>query len=153
MASKPVKPKKVGCGSGNNQAGNKNALRNGNKVHLNNRLVVGELPVTMVAVKREGCKYRRNLEAAVLKAKGTINLTDSHLIDTASAATVASGICRWLLRNRLKQMSVNDIRSCSGDIVRNKERRDAAVKALELDALPEPVDLKSYVLEIEGNQK
>jgi hypothetical protein len=124
--------------------GNKNALKNGTRLN-HKRLVVGELPVSMVAVKREGQGYRRVLEAEVLQLKNQINTTDAHLIDTASAATIQAGICRWLLRNKLDTMSTADIRGCTSDIVRAKERRDAAVKALQLDVEPEPIDLQTYI--------
>jgi len=114
---------------------NLNALKNGSRLD-HKRLTVGELPPSMIAIKREGCKYRRDLEAEVIESKGQINTTDAHLIDTASAATVQAGICRWLLRHKLETMSTSDIRGCSTDIVKAKERRDAAVKALNLDAGP-----------------
>jgi hypothetical protein len=125
----------TGVGSGGNQHGNKNALRNASRLNVK-RLIVGELPRTMIAVKREGCAYRRELEAEVLHAKGQINTTDAHLIDTAAAATIQAGICRWLLRHKVETMSTSDIRGCTADIVKAKERRDAAVKALQLDAAP-----------------
>jgi hypothetical protein len=125
--------------------GSLNALKNGSRLSLK-RLTVGELPVKLIAVRREGRKYRRDLEAAVLAAKGEITITDCHLIDTASAATIAAGISRWLLRHRLGEMSVADIRGCTADIVRAKERRDAAVQALELDVEPEPLSLSEYVV-------
>jgi hypothetical protein len=131
MARKALK----GVGSGNNQHGNKNALRNGRRLNVK-RLTVGELPGSMIAVKREGRAYRRELEAEVIRAKGEINTTDAHLIDTAAAATIQAGICRWLLRHKVETMSTSDIRGCTSDIVKAKERRDAAVKALGLDAAP-----------------
>ena len=90
----------------------------------------------MISVKREGRKYRRLLEAEVLFAKVEINLLDSHLIDTAAAATIAAGISRWLLRNRMEKMSVSDIRGCSQDIIKAKTVRDSSVKQLKLDAKP-----------------
>ena len=40
----------------------------------------------------------------MLDAKGEINLTDAHLIDTATAATIAAGISRWVLRNKMDGM-------------------------------------------------
>lgn len=113
---------------------NLNALKTGHSV--THRLTVGELPHEMIAVKREGRAYRRDLEACVIQAKKEVSFTDSHLIDTAAAATIQAGICRWLLRNRIKVMSVTDIRGCTADIVKAKERRDAAVKALNLNAPP-----------------
>ena len=115
--------------------GNLNGLKNGRKLNAK-RLVVGELPSKMIAVKREGRAYRRELEKAVIAVHGEIDMVKSHHIDTASAATIQAGINRWLLRNRLNTMSTADIRGCSSDIVKAKERRDAAVKALQLDAPP-----------------
>lgn len=123
MAGKPGPPK-----------GSMNSLKNGTR--LRQRLVVGELPAPMVAVKREGRQYRRNLEAEVVRVHGEIDTVASHHIDTASAATIQAGICRWLLRNRLPTMSIGDIRGCSADIVKAKEKRDAAVRALKLTAPP-----------------
>ena len=115
--------------------GNKNNLRNGNRVDFR-RLTVGELPTTMIAVKREGRQYRRDIEAEVMATKGEINTLDAHLIDTAAASTIQAGVCRWLLRNKLETMNTSDIRGCTADIVRAKERRDAAIRALNLDAPP-----------------
>ena len=123
--------------------GNLNRLSNGSRVR---RLTVGELPNEMIAVKREGRKYRRDLEALVLATKDEINATDAHLIDTATAATVQAGVCRWLMRNKIQTMSVSDIRGTQADIVKAKERRDAAVKALQLDKKPEPMTLDQYLI-------
>ena len=44
--------------------GNKNAYRNGSRIVVK-RLVVGELPTSMIAVKREAREYRRGLEVDV----------------------------------------------------------------------------------------
>jgi len=118
------------------KVGNLNALKNGTGHHNKRRLTVGELPQQMISVKREGRKYRRDLEEEVLAVKDEINLVDAHLIDTAAAATIQAGICRWLLRNRINDMSVNDIRGCTADAVKAKERRDKAVLQLHLDAKP-----------------
>lgn len=134
----PPKAKKKFCGvKGRSGAPKKNinALRTGRNIQAS-RLVVGELPLSMIAVQRESRKYRRDLEACVLDAKGVIDVTDMHLIDTASAATMQAAICRWLLRNRMDKMSPADIRGCTGDVVKAKKDRDAAVKALKLDAPP-----------------
>ena len=108
-------------------------------------MTVGNLPKQLLAVRREGRAYRRDLEAGVLTAKGDISLTDAHLIDTAAAATIQAGICRWLLRKKLSTMTTADVRGCTQDIVKAKERRDNAVKALGLDVSPEPIDLQAYI--------
>lgn len=122
-------------GKGGAPKGNKNAMKNATRIN-HKRLVVGELPPKMVQVKREAQNYRRELEAEVLQVKGNITTTDAHLIDTATAATMQAGICRWLLRNRFKEMSTSDIRGCTADMTKAKERRDAAIKALGLNAPP-----------------
>lgn len=113
--------------------GNLNALKNATNTNRK-RLVVGELPKALLSVKREAQAYRREVEAIVLRAKGEIDITDAHYIDTASAATIQAGICRWLLRNRMAKMSPSDIRGCTSDMVKAKERRDAAIKAIGLNA-------------------
>ena len=70
---------------------------------------------------------------------------EAHLIDTASAATIAAGISRWLLRNRINEMKVADIRGCGDSILKAKQIRDSAVKALALNAPPEPITLDTYL--------
>lgn len=118
--------------------GNLNSVKTGTKLALT-RLTVGELPKPLLSVKREGRAYRRTLERAVLDAKGEISLTDAHLIDTATAATIAAGISRWVLRNKLEGMKGSDIHNCGQAIVKSKQLRDQAVKQLDLDRpLPAP---------------
>ncbi len=112
-----------------------NAAKNGSRI-AKTRLVVGELPKQLLSVRREGRSYRRGLEAAVLEMQETISVLDAHHIDTASAATIHAAICRWLLRHKIGTMSTNDILSCSRELVKAKQCRDTAVKALELDAPP-----------------
>jgi hypothetical protein len=126
-----------------------NALKNGSRLNAN-RLVVGEFPPEMISVKREGRRYRVKLEKKVEDTKGEISLTDAHLIDTATAATLQAAVCRWLLRNRIKEMSAAEIRNNMADIVKAKERRDAAVRALQLDAKPEPKRLADVIIEMKG---
>jgi hypothetical protein len=113
--------------------GNLNGLKNGSKLGLK-RLTVGELPKQLISVRREGRAYRRAIEAEVLRARGgEISATAAHHIDTASAATIHAGICRWLLRNKIGEMTTSDILACSREITKAKQARDAAIKALELD--------------------
>ena len=116
-------------------AGNVNALKNAKKASLR-RLTVGELPKPLLSVKREGRAYRRALEAEVLAVKGEVSTTDCHLVDSATAATIHCGIVRWLLRSKISTMSTSDILACSRELVKGKQARDQAVKALGLDAPP-----------------
>lgn len=113
--------------------GSLNAIQSGQGLRKR-RLVLGKLPKRMVAVEREGQKYRLDLEALVLAAKGEITVTDAHLIDTATAATVQAGKCRWIERNCIEKMTVSDMRATAADIVKAKQQRDKAVAELKLDA-------------------
>lgn len=124
--------------------GNLNGMKNGTSL-ARSRLVIGNLPKKLLSVRREGRAYRRLIESEVLAARGRITATDSHHIDTASAATVHAGICRWLLREKLSEMSTGDILACSKQIVQAKQARDLAIKALGLDAKPEPICLDDYI--------
>lgn len=109
-----------------------NALKNGSRIDRR-RLVIGDLPRQLLSVRREARAYRRDLECAVIAAKGSISTTDAHLIDTASAATIQAGVCRWLLRKRLGEMKPTEIITCTATATRAKEVRDKAVRALQLD--------------------
>ncbi len=112
-----------------------NHLKNGTRIRAN-RLVVGALPPELRSVQREGRAYRRALEGAVLDAHGSISVVHGHLIDSACAATVHAGICRWLMRERIGSMNTGDILACSKSLVQAKQSRDQAVKALNLDKPP-----------------
>ncbi len=109
---------------------NLNAMRNGKRLV---RLTVGELPTKLHSVKVEARKYRRGLEDAVLDVRGEVSVMDAHRIDTAAGATMHVGVCRWLLRQKLSSMETGDILACSREMLRAKESRDRAVKALGLD--------------------
>jgi hypothetical protein len=100
------------------------------------RLVVGELPKQLIAVRREGRSYRRSLETEVIAAHGQISMTHAHHIDTASAATIGAAIARWCLRHKLGEMSTNEVLACSKAIMSAKQVRDGAVRQLGLDAPP-----------------
>lgn len=109
-----------------------NGLKSGANLDAS-RLVVGNLPRELLGTQREARAYRRDLESAVIAAKGNISVPDGHLIDTAAAATLHCSVCRWLLRTKIKTMKPADILNCTGAMVKAKTQRDAAVRALELD--------------------
>jgi len=124
--------------------GNMNRLRTGRRVPKN-RLVVGELPRQLIAVRTEGRTYRRALEAAVLAVRDEISVLDSHHIDSATAGTMHAALARWVLRHRFDKLKAADILAAGREILRAKQARDAAVRQLGLDVPPEPVDLARYL--------
>jgi hypothetical protein len=117
------------------QKANLNTARNGTSI---TRLTLGELPLTMRRQTQNARKYRRGLEALVVEAKGKVNTTDAHLIDEATTAEVHAAVCRWLLRTRLKDMSVSDVAKCSEQILKAKTARNRAVERLGLDVRENP---------------
>jgi hypothetical protein len=127
---------------------NVNASKNGTRL---TRLTLGELPKTMRRQLQNARKYRRFLEGLVMDAHDEVNATHAHLVDEACAAEVHASVCRWLLRTRLETMSTSDITRCSDQIVKSKTIRNKAVTALKIDVEPEPLDLRSYVIE-SGNK-
>ena len=110
---------------------NLNALKNGTRLR---RLVVGELPRQLNYVKVAARRYRRALESEVIATHGEITVTNAHAIDTATAATLHCGICRWVLREKIVMMGTNDVLACSRELLKGKQTRDAAVRRLHLDA-------------------
>ncbi len=108
---------------------NTNALKNGKKSY---RLVIGEMPDTMRRQQINALRYRRALESEVQLAKGEISLADAHAIDVCTAGEVHSSVCRWLLKTRLKEMTVADVLACSREILRAKETRLKAFGTLKL---------------------
>lgn len=146
-----------GCGSGNNQRGNLNALRSGTCIPLP-RLVKGATGIK--AVDDEVRDYRRGLEAVVIGDKGLatveqivavqklkdwkvweqfvelhVDAHDQHAINLAVAATATAAINRWLLRHRdERKMSVADIRGCADSIAKASRQRLDAIRLLELRA-------------------
>ncbi len=123
--------------------GNLNAVKNAKRL---TRLTVGELPKSLTSVKFEGRKYRSALENETLRVYGSISPTHAHHIDSAAAATVHAGICRWLLRQRLGTMTTADILTCSRELLKAKQARDASVRLLKLDSQNENVINALYSL-------
>lgn len=118
--------------------GTRSMLKNGSKIRLH-RLILGEFPPSMAHIRNVACGYRRVLERQVVDAKGEITFLDAHKINTATAASAAAHICRWLMQHRLEKMATKDIAICSSMVVKNLEKRDAAVRSLNLDAPPPPI--------------
>lgn len=105
-------------------------MRNASKIH---RLTIGVLPDVMKRQLATARAYRRELEQMVLDAKGEVSLIDAHYIDEAANAEVHGSICRWLLRQRWEKMSVQDVLTCSKELLKSKSVRNTAVERLQLD--------------------
>ena len=89
--------------------------------------------------------YRIVLEDLVTQVKGTVSMTDAHLIDEACQAQMHCDVCRWIMREKLETMSVSDITKCSEQQLKAKTSRNKAIRQLGLDVPPEPLDLRDYI--------
>ena len=116
-----------------------NNLRNGSRLV---RLALGELPPKLSRVTRYSRLYRAQLEEAVCQSHGEVTLTQAHLVDSAAGWQQALGVLRWLMREKLAEMSVADIRECVKAMAAARDARNRAVMALDLDRPPpNPWDL------------
>ena len=97
------------------------------------RLTLGQLPSRMRRQIAQARKYRRELEQVVLDTKGQISPYDAHLIDQAATAEVHAAVCRWLLRERIDDMTNKEILDVSKSMLWAKGVRNAAVKELGID--------------------
>ena len=99
---------------------------------MNHRLIIGELPKPMLRVKRAARSYRRDLEGACQDRHGEISIVHAHIIDAAVGNETHAAICRWLLNQKLNDMTPTDIITCSRNIAQAKETRNRAVRELDL---------------------
>ena len=107
-----------------------NNLRNGSRI---TRLALGKLPAKLSRVERRVMAYRRSLEDAVVEACGEVDTVKAHLINACCEHLQHGLICRWVLRQRLADMSVQDVLACSRSIAQAADSRNRAVDRLGLE--------------------
>jgi hypothetical protein len=108
-----------------------NNLRNGARII---RLALGELPPCLHRVTRYCRQYRKILEVEVAQANGgEVSLTAAHWIDCAAGHEQHLQLMRWLLRERLENMTISDVVKCSSAMASARDARNRAVAQLGLD--------------------
>jgi hypothetical protein len=123
--------------------GNTNAIRHG--------LKAGKLPRDARYIEHQMNALRRQLEEAVMQAKGEVGLVDAASIQTAVKWERHGALCLRWLRMECNVLKPEQRLTFSREIARASAERDKAIAALNLDVKPEPIDLKTYL--IEGNGK
>lgn len=107
--------------------------RRNNLRHGLRAATLGKVPKGASYVGRLLTRLRKDLEAAVVEAKGELNLQDSLTVNTACRwerhALLAN---RWLAHNS-ETMTFDQRLNFSRDIARAAENRDRAVRNLGLD--------------------
>jgi hypothetical protein len=110
------------------------------------------LPKHCGHVQRATCHFRRQLEAAVLDAKGEINIVDAAFINTAYRSERHGQLAqRWLMLEA-ERMSPADRLAYSREVVRASESRDKAIASLKLDQRPADVwsSLHATAFDVDG---
>lgn len=97
------------------------------------RIALGKLPDKLWRVSVQVRQYRTELEDAVTEVHGQVSVYHAHAIDTAAQAEQHCGLCRWILREKLAELTPDQILHCSREILLAKQRRDAAVERLGIN--------------------
>lgn len=109
---------------------NQNALSHG--IHA------GVLPPGCGPIAKRLAKFRSVLEAAVVEAKGEIGLYDAAAINSAERwERHAQLAARWL-KVEAKSLTPDQRLAFSRDVARASSERDKCLRALGLDAKPDP---------------
>jgi hypothetical protein len=91
------------------------------------------LPKGCHHIDRATCHYRRQLESAVLEARGEITLVDAALVNTAYRAERHAQLAQRWLHREAANMSPADRLGYSREVVKASESRDKAIASLKLE--------------------
>ena len=133
----PPKRQRSSGGPVHGGKGNRNAIRHG--------LRAGKLPDDCAHVENQCNAMRRQLEDAVIAARGEVTLLDAANIQTALKWERHGALAlRWM---RIKAGALKPMEQLqfSREIAKASTERDRALAALRLDAKPEPISLTAYL--------
>lgn len=108
---------------------NRNGLRHG--------LKAGKLPKDALHVEITTNRLRRQLEDAVLAARGAVSLTDASLIQSAVRWERHSALANRWLRMKSAELRPTELMAFSREVARASSERDKAIALLRLDLEPE----------------
>ncbi len=120
------------------QPGNRNNLRHGLRG-------IGKLPDCMAYLEHQLNNFRRQLEDAVMLAKGDVNITDASLINSALKWEYHGRQAQRWLAQKADELSPDQQLRFSAEVAKASDARDKAIRALNLDAPPEAPTLSSYL--------
>ncbi len=124
------------------QPKNRNSMRHG--------LRAGKLPAKCQYIEIQMNGLRRQLEDAVVDAKGEVSLLDAASIQTAIKWERHGALALRWLRIEGDSLKLTDRLAFSREIARASTERDKALRLLDLDVSPEPLSLETY---LEANGK
>lgn len=118
---------------------NRNAMRHG--------LKAGKLPKGAAYIEVRLNTFRRILEDEVIDAKGEVSLGDAAAIQTCLRWERHAMLAQRWLRIEGANLGVSDLLKFSEAIARASDARDRALRLLDLGREPEPLDLKTYIVQ------
>lgn len=118
---------------------NRNGMRHG--------LKAGKLPKDAQYIEVRLNQFRRTLEDAVIACRGEVSLVDAAAIQTCLRWERHAALAQRWLRIEGDKLKPVDLLKFSEAIAKASDARDRALRALNLDREPEPLDLKSYLIE------
>ena len=114
--------------------GNTNGLKHGGRSRrLRAHLTIGHLGKSFRRAVDNAQEYRRHLEEQTFAVHGEIGTVRAHLIDAACGLELHGGVCRWIMRKKLNDMSPTDVANVSAQLARSRVERNRTVIALKLD--------------------
>lgn len=129
------KPKRPTCGPGSNfkgkpgrsggRSGNTNAQRHGMKG--------GRLPKGCQYIENRVNSLRRQVEAALMKAKGEINIVDAAAVNSILKWERHGLLAAHWLRHEAEKLSAGDRLRFSEAIAKASDNRDKNIRSLGLD--------------------
>lgn len=117
--------------SGNTETPNKRRPRSGN--HLRHGLHAGQLPRDAKHIEIRMNILRRNLEAAVLEARGEVTLTDAAAVQTATRWERHALLAQRWLTKQYDKLTPEQRLTFSREVAKASAERDKALACLRLD--------------------
>jgi len=129
----PIAARKRFCGvAGRSGApkGNSNATRHG--------LKGGKLPKGCQYIENTVNELRRQVEDAVMEAKGVINFVDAAAVNSILKWERHGALATHWLRHEASNLSIGDRLKFSEQIAKASDNRDRAIRSLQLGMKPSP---------------
>jgi hypothetical protein len=139
------KSRAEGGRTGLHAKGNRNAMRHG--------LKAGKLPADALYIEIRTNQLRRNLEDAVIAARGEVSLIDAANIQTAIKWERHGCLAQRWLDKKAKELKPMEQLQFSREVAKASTERDKAIAALRLDVQPKPIELTEYLARLPNGSK
>lgn len=105
----------------------------GNGCAIRHGIKAGKLPKGCLYIERRANALRRQLEQAVLDARGGVSLVEAAMIQTVCEWEKHAALCQRWLRKQGDTMKPSEFLEFSREIAKARDGRNKALAALKLD--------------------